>query len=144
MAVEKSMEPSDILLAEDDMVPDLAVVVEDPESIEVVMDDGSVVVEFGDSSEMDEEVSHDSNLAEYIDDAELESIANDDAHSIFVIMGPSGSGKSVLLRHLIGLEAPDEGKVLLNNVAGLPSIVYVCPSSVNTTSLNLFNSLKII
>ena len=71
------MEPSDILLAEDDMVPDLAVVVEDPESIEVVMDDGSVVVEFGDSSEMDEEVSHDSNLAEYIDDAELESIAND-------------------------------------------------------------------
>ena len=77
MAVEKSMEPSDILLAEDDMVPDLAVVVEDPESIEVVMDDGSVVVEFGDSSEMDEEVSHDSNLAEYIDDAELESIAND-------------------------------------------------------------------
>ena len=77
MAVEKSMEPSDILLAEDDMVPDLAVVVEDPESIEVVMDDGSVVVEFGDSSEMDEEVSHDSNLAEYIDDAELEGIAND-------------------------------------------------------------------
>ena len=38
-----------------------------------------------------------------------------DAHSIFVIMGPSGSGKSVLLRHLIGLELPDEGEVLLNN-----------------------------
>ncbi len=28
---------------------------------------------------------------------------------IFVIMGPSGSGKSVLLKHLIGLEAPDAG-----------------------------------
>ena len=26
---------------------------------------------------------------------------------IFVIMGPSGSGKSVLLKHVIGLEAPD-------------------------------------
>jgi ABC-type multidrug transport system ATPase subunit len=26
---------------------------------------------------------------------------------IFVIMGPSGSGKSVLLRQLIGLEEPD-------------------------------------
>ena len=32
---------------------------------------------------------------------------------IFVIMGPSGSGKSVLLRQLIGLEEPDQGKVLI-------------------------------
>jgi len=32
---------------------------------------------------------------------------------IFVIMGPSGSGKSVLLRQLIGLEEPDHGKVLI-------------------------------
>ena len=31
---------------------------------------------------------------------------------IFVIMGPSGAGKSVLLRLLIGLEEPDQGKVL--------------------------------
>jgi phospholipid/cholesterol/gamma-HCH transport system ATP-binding protein len=33
---------------------------------------------------------------------------------IFVIMGPSGSGKSVLLRQLIGLELPDEGEILIN------------------------------
>ena len=33
---------------------------------------------------------------------------------IFVIMGPSGSGKSVLLKHLIGLETPDAGEILLN------------------------------
>jgi phospholipid/cholesterol/gamma-HCH transport system ATP-binding protein len=33
---------------------------------------------------------------------------------IFVIMGPSGSGKSVLLRHLIGLEPPDAGDILIN------------------------------
>jgi phospholipid/cholesterol/gamma-HCH transport system ATP-binding protein len=33
---------------------------------------------------------------------------------IFVIMGPSGSGKSVLLKHLIGLESPDEGEILIN------------------------------
>src|SRR6267143_6639903 len=32
---------------------------------------------------------------------------------IFVIMGPSGSGKSVLLKHLIGLETPDEGEILI-------------------------------
>jgi phospholipid/cholesterol/gamma-HCH transport system ATP-binding protein len=29
-------------------------------------------------------------------------------------MGPSGSGKSVLLKHLIGLEAPDAGEILIN------------------------------
>jgi phospholipid/cholesterol/gamma-HCH transport system ATP-binding protein len=33
---------------------------------------------------------------------------------IFVIMGPSGSGKSVLLKLLIGLEAPDAGEILIN------------------------------
>ena len=34
---------------------------------------------------------------------------------IFVLMGPSGSGKSVLLRHLIGLETADSGEILLND-----------------------------
>lgn len=33
------------------------------------------------------------------------------AGELFVIMGPSGSGKSVLLKHIIGLEAPDEGEI---------------------------------
>jgi phospholipid/cholesterol/gamma-HCH transport system ATP-binding protein len=33
---------------------------------------------------------------------------------VFVIMGPSGSGKSVLLKHLIGLETPDAGEILIN------------------------------
>jgi phospholipid/cholesterol/gamma-HCH transport system ATP-binding protein len=33
---------------------------------------------------------------------------------ILVIMGPSGSGKSVLLKHLIGLERPDAGEILIN------------------------------
>src|SRR6202789_306042 len=33
---------------------------------------------------------------------------------IFVIMGPSGSGKSVLLKHIIGLETPDAGEILIN------------------------------
>src|ERR1043165_368243 len=33
---------------------------------------------------------------------------------IFVIMGPSGSGKSVLLKHIIGLDPPDEGEILID------------------------------
>ncbi len=35
------------------------------------------------------------------------------AGEVFVLMGPSGSGKSVFLRHLIGLEAPDAGEIRL-------------------------------
>lgn len=33
---------------------------------------------------------------------------------MFIIMGPSGSGKSVLLKHLIGLETPDSGGVTID------------------------------
>src|SRR5438552_18310944 len=32
---------------------------------------------------------------------------------VFVVMGPSGSGKSVLLKHIIGLETPDAGEILV-------------------------------
>src|SRR2546428_2054118 len=32
---------------------------------------------------------------------------------VFVVMGPSGSGKSVLLKHSIGLETPDAGEILI-------------------------------
>jgi len=32
---------------------------------------------------------------------------------IFVLMGPSGSGKTVLLKHLVGLEEPDAGEILI-------------------------------
>ncbi len=36
-----------------------------------------------------------------------------DRGEIFVLMGPSGSGKTVLLKHLIGLESPDRGEILV-------------------------------
>ncbi|MCC5835556.1 MAG: ATP-binding cassette domain-containing protein [Opitutales bacterium] len=35
---------------------------------------------------------------------------------IFSLMGPSGSGKSVMLRQLIALEKPDEGSVLIDGL----------------------------
>jgi phospholipid/cholesterol/gamma-HCH transport system ATP-binding protein len=35
---------------------------------------------------------------------------------IFVIMGPSGSGKSVLLRQIAGLETPTAGTVRINGL----------------------------
>jgi len=37
-----------------------------------------------------------------------------EAGEIFVVMGPSGSGKSVLLKHIIGLDRPNEGDILID------------------------------
>ncbi len=43
---------------------------------------------------------------------------------IFVIMGPSGSGKSVLLKHLIGLERADSGSVhIAGNLIDSPELL---------------------
>jgi phospholipid/cholesterol/gamma-HCH transport system ATP-binding protein len=38
---------------------------------------------------------------------------------IFVLMGPSGSGKSVLLKHVVGLESPTSGSVAVDGVDAL-------------------------
>ncbi len=38
------------------------------------------------------------------------------AGSYFVLLGPSGSGKSLLLDLISGFEKPDEGKILLNGI----------------------------
>ncbi len=38
------------------------------------------------------------------------------AEKIFIIMGRSGVGKSVLLRHIMGLETPDRGSIDVNGI----------------------------
>lgn len=49
--------------------------------------------------------------------------------SIFVILGPSGVGKSVLLKNIIGLLHPDSGRVLIDDID---------ISNLNATELNEF------
>lgn len=42
---------------------------------------------------------------------------------LFVLMGPSGSGKSVLLKHIIGLIAPNSGEILIQGeTVGNPDV----------------------
>ena len=63
---------------------------------------------------------------------------------IFVIMGPSGSGKSVLLKHLIGLERPDEGEILINGESiQLPEVAAKYRMALVFQSGALLNSLTV-
>jgi phospholipid/cholesterol/gamma-HCH transport system ATP-binding protein len=43
---------------------------------------------------------------------------------IFVIMGPSGSGKSVLLKHIAGLELPTSGQVRIGDYEAADALVH--------------------
>ncbi|MSU56911.1 MAG: ATP-binding cassette domain-containing protein [Pedosphaera sp.] len=63
---------------------------------------------------------------------------------IFVIMGPSGSGKSVLLRHIIGLEAPNAGEILINGESiQTPGVMNKYRMAMVFQSGALFNSLTV-
>ena len=63
---------------------------------------------------------------------------------IFVIMGPSGSGKSVLLKHLIGLEDPDAGEILVNGEeVGSPEVAAKYRMALVFQSGALLNSLTV-
>jgi phospholipid/cholesterol/gamma-HCH transport system ATP-binding protein len=63
---------------------------------------------------------------------------------VFVIMGPSGSGKSVLLKHLIGLESPDEGEILINGESiHSPETAAKYRMALVFQSSALFNSLTV-
>src|SRR6266481_8019819 len=63
---------------------------------------------------------------------------------IFVIMGPSGSGKSVLLKHIIGLETPDEGEILIEGESiQSPGVMDKYRMAMVFQSGALFNSLTV-
>jgi phospholipid/cholesterol/gamma-HCH transport system ATP-binding protein len=63
---------------------------------------------------------------------------------IFIIMGPSGSGKSVLLRHLIGLEEPDAGEILVDGQSiQTPEVLSQYRVAMVFQSGGLLNSLSV-
>lgn len=64
------------------------------------------------------------------------------AGETFSIIGPSGTGKSILLRHIIGLETADSGRILINGepYGKLPRSYR---SSMVFQSSALFNSLTV-
>lgn len=67
------------------------------------------------------------------------------AGEIFVIMGPSGSGKSVLLKHMIGLEQPDSGDILIEgkSILGSDDVANRFRLAMVFQSGALFNSLTV-
>lgn len=63
---------------------------------------------------------------------------------IFVIMGPSGSGKSVLLKHIIGLEEPDEGEIIIEGQSiQSPEVMAKYRMAMVFQSGALFNSMTV-
>ena len=63
---------------------------------------------------------------------------------IFVLMGPSGSGKSVLLKHIVGLELPTSGRVTVDGRdAASPETREHVRMALVFQSGALFNSLSV-
>lgn len=63
---------------------------------------------------------------------------------IFVLMGPSGSGKSVLLRHLAGLMTADRGEVIVDGRdAALESTRAIVRMAMVFQAGALFNSMRV-
>jgi phospholipid/cholesterol/gamma-HCH transport system ATP-binding protein len=61
-------------------------------------------------------------VAQYDDDLILDNISFDVFEGeILVVLGSSGCGKSTLLRHMVGLDKPFSGKIMIDNKDIIPS-----------------------
>lgn len=66
------------------------------------------------------------------------------AGEIFVVMGPSGSGKSVLLKHIVGLEQPDDGEIFIGDeIVGTDAVMDKYRIGMVFQSGALLNSLTV-
>jgi hypothetical protein len=104
MAVDKAMIPSDIQMMDDetpDMELDIEAITDEP--IEITLDDGSIEVDFGDASlSLDLGAgSHDENIAEIIDEGDLEELASD---LVGAFIADRGSRKEWAMSYIKGLD----------------------------------------
>jgi hypothetical protein len=78
MAVEKPLVPSDLEIETDPTEEELTIEVINPEAVSMETEDGGVIIDFdGGISEQLMGQDHDSNLAEFIDEADLEAMASE-------------------------------------------------------------------
>ncbi|MGA0401976.1 MAG: hypothetical protein ACO3PX_18550, partial [bacterium] len=77
MAIEKQMEPSDLEI-EDTDAQEIEVEIVNPDAVSIETEDGGVIVDFeGSFTEELMGPEHDANLAEFIDEAVLQSMASE-------------------------------------------------------------------
>ena len=78
MAVDKNLEPFEVDVEDNASESELKVEVVNPDAVSIETEDGGVVVDFeGNATEELMGADHNSNLAEYIEDQDLEEMASD-------------------------------------------------------------------
>ena len=75
MAIEKAIIPVQGEAQEGD--PELIVKIENPDSVALETDDGSVVIDFDPTQLESQAPSHDSNLADYMDESDLTELSSE-------------------------------------------------------------------
>ncbi len=77
MSIEKMREPSDFDIVDTD-AEEIEVEIVNPEAVSIETDDGGVIIDFeGGISEELLGPDHDANLAEFIDESDLQSMASE-------------------------------------------------------------------
>ncbi len=78
MAIDRPLSPSEsIFSAGENGEPDLEIEILNPEAVSIETEDGGMVIDFDPDFTPEGAIPHDANLAEYIDDSDLQSIAAD-------------------------------------------------------------------